>query len=240
MIEEFHKRYLAKATAMDFLSKFAGLTDGEIQLTVTPLEIERSDKKRRGVVLALIEAGYLESGDLGQRVYPVTLKAFEECGVEPYIGELNIGTRDKPLATWLSAEVMKQAITDLAAGSAVIEDCMRGKGKIVRSIVDARSDSDRAFDDFLFGNFGDVVCAVTEMSNTFAENLRFQFTGVTSKTLPSYLLNIVGEQEKEIQRLKRRNDALKVLCLHVDDVGGWDEFLSLARLEFVRSQAKSA
>lgn len=235
MIEEFHTRFLAKAVGMHYLSTFAGFTDAP--LTVAAERIERSAAKRRGVVVALVEEGYLDEPGAGTDEYRITQKAFEECGVEPYIGELNIGTRDKPLATWLSAGVMKQAILDLSEGKAVIEDCTRGRGKIVLSSADARSGEDREFEEFLFKNFGDLVAEITDMSDTFSENLRFTFSGVTADTAESYLEGLLAEQQKEIQRLKRRNDALVVLAHEIDAVGGWGEFVCRAKEIFLDQAA---
>jgi hypothetical protein len=240
MIEEFHERFLAKAFCMHALSKFAGYVKGYPTIQIE--RIEKNLSKRRGVVRALLDEGYLEVEDTAQGdIYTVTHKAFDETEEEPYIGALNIGSHEKPLATWLSAEVMKQAILDLASGNAVIQDCTRGRGKVVLSLRDARSQEEREFDDFLFGNFRSIVCTVTEMSNTFAENLRFQFTGVGAADGFDHLVGLLAEQRKEIQRLKRKNDALVVLESEVARLGGWSEFLKLARLQFLSEQsAKSA
>lgn len=229
MIEEFHLRYLAKQTAMDLLSKLAGFTPRDSILEVFGDAIEKSAYKRRYVVRGLIEQEYLEKPALGQTHYVVTNKAFSEWGQEPYDGELNIGTPNKPLATWLSAEMMKQAIDDLIGNKARIKDASQGDGKVVLSALDARTDAELFFDRHLAENLGELASDVTNMSRAFSECLKVPPNSLTAQNIESELDAIYKEHAKEIQRLARTNDAIVVLKQQVQETGGWPDFIQRAR-----------
>lgn len=229
MYTDFHERYLSKLTAMDMLSKFAGFTDQDKQLIVTGEALEKDPARRRSVVHSLIEAKYLEGTPMGQAGYIVTEKAFQGDALEPYIGELNIGTPDKPIATWLSGPMMKQAIEDLVQGKAKITKASNGRGLVVVSTVDARSEAEREFDVGLAANLGQLACDVTNMSRSFAECLKVPPNSLTSANIENEIYDLHKAQGKEIERLKRTNDALIVFLNEVDRIGGWEEFLRLAK-----------
>lgn len=229
MYTNFHERYLAKQTAMDMLSKFAGFTNSGQTLIVTGAQLEQDAGRRRSVVKSLIEANFIGAGALGDKKYFVTQKAFNECGVEPYIGELNIGTPDKPLATWLNGPMMKQAIEDLVAGTALITDASTGRGKVVVSTVDGRSEAERMFDVGLAENLGRIACSVTDMSKAFSECLKVPPNSITAGNIEEDILALHKENGKEIERLKRTNDAIVVFGYEVEKLGGWDEFIRLAK-----------
>ena len=229
MYTNFHERYLAKQTAMDMLSKFAGFTDRDQTLRVTGAQLENDAGRRRSVITSLVAEKFIEAGPLGDKTYFVTNKAFAECDQEPYIGELNIGTPDKPLATWLSGPMMKQAIADLIENKAVIGDASTGRGKVVVSTVDGRSEAERVFDVGLAENLGRVACAVTGMSKAFSECLKVPPNSLTSGNIEAEILALHKENGKEIERLKRTNDAIVVFLHEVEILGGWDEFIRLAK-----------
>ncbi len=229
MIDPFHLRYLAKQTAMDLLSKLAGFTPRDSILEVFGDAIERGAGKRRFVIQSLIAQEYLEKPALGQTHYVVTDKAFAECEQAPYDGELNIGTPSKPLATWLSAELMKMAIDDLVGNRACIKDASQGDGKVVLSLRDARSEEELFFDRHLAANLGELASDVTPMSKAFAECLKVPPNSLTAQNIAIELDVIYKENSKEIQRLARGNDAITALTQQVYETGGWAEFIKRAR-----------
>lgn len=229
MYTDFHERYLAKQTAMSMLSKFAGFTHADEILRVTGAQLEQDAGRRRSVIRSLIDEKFIEAGPLGDKSYAVTQKAFDACEWEPYIGELNIGTPDKPLATWLSGPMMKQAINDLVGGSAVIGDASTGRGKVVVSTVDGRSEAERMFDVGLAANLGQIACTVTGMSKSFSECLKVPPNSITAGNIAEEIVALHKEQGKEIERLKRTNDAIVVFLHEVELLGGWDEFVRLAK-----------
>lgn len=229
MYTDFHERYLAKIVAMDMLSKFAGYTNNDSLLTVTGAQLENDAGQRRSVIQSLIKDKFLDAGPPGQKFFVVAQKAFNECDLEPYVGELNIGTPDKPLATWISGPMMKQAIEDLVSGKAVIRSATKGRGKVVVSTVDSRSESERAFDVGLAENLGEIACTVTGMSKSFSECLKVPPNSITALGIGEEMLKLHSEQGKEIERLKRTNDAMVVFFHEVDQLGGWDEFIRLAK-----------
>lgn len=229
MYTDFHKRYLAKRTAMDMISKFAGFTDRDKQLVVTGEQLENDAGRRRSVIHSLIEAKYIEATPMGQGGYLVTDKAFSECDQEPYIGELNIGTPDKPIATWLSGPMMKKAIADIIENKATIKTASTGKGKVIVSITDSRSEAERAFDVGLAENLGQLAASITNMSSAFAECLKVPPNSITAANIENELYDLHKAQNKEIERLKRTNDALVVFLHEVSVLGGWKEFIRLAK-----------
>ncbi len=230
MFNESHTRYLAKQTAMHMLSKLAGFTPKDHQLVLAGDAIERDVGRRRSMLQQLVEHKYLETQALGQTLYVVTGRALDETGVETYTGELNIGTPAKPLATWLSAEMMKQAIDDLLSGDAKICDASRGSGKVVLSTFDARSDSEVSFDRNLAANLAEFADELTGMSTSFAECLRVPPNSLTATNIGAELATLYKDQKKEIQRLQRTNDAITVFVKHVEeDLGGWVEFIKLIK-----------
>ena len=232
---DFHTRFLAKASAMDVLAKLAGFVDSATPLTVTAERLERTASDRRAVVLSLIKDGYLESPPIGSHDFVVTQKAFTESEWEPYVGELSIGSLDKPLAIWLSGPIIKKAVMDLLDGSATVVDGSRG-GKVVVSTLDARGDDERVFDDWLAANLSEVVCAMTDVSSTIGECLKVPPKSVVSLAL---LESLRKDQDKEIQRLKRCNDAIAATIFQVEEMGGWDVFLAAARSEWKNRSAEN-
>jgi len=229
MIEPFHLRYLAKQTAMDLLSKLAGFTPRDSVLEVSGDAVENTSSRRRFVIQELVAQAYLERPSLGQTHYIVTNKAFAECEQAPYDGELNIGTPNKPLATWLSAEMMKQAIDDLVGNRAQIKDASQGDGKVVLSAMDARSDAELFFDRHLAANLAELASDVTNMSKAFAECLKVPPNSLTAQNIAVELDTIYKDNAKEIQRLARTNDAITALTQQVYETGGWAEFIQRAR-----------
>lgn len=228
MYSDFHERYLAKVVAMDMLSKLAGFTDRDQPVTLTSEQLEVCPVKRRSVIHSLTEQNFIEARVMGQTGYTITLKAFHECDQEPYIGELNIGTPDSPIATWLSGPMIKQAIADLVGGKSTIKDATNGRGKVVVSSIDARDEDQRFFDRHLSENLGAIACCVTDMSKAFSECLKVPPNSITSDNIGDELLKLHKEQAKEIERLKRTNDALIVFFCEVDELGGWGKFVELA------------
>lgn len=228
MYTAFHERYLAKVFAMDMLSKFAGFTNSDKALIVTGSQLEKDPGFRRGVVLSLIKGGFIKSVGMGGD-YNINQKAFDECDCENYVGELNIGTHAKPLATWLSGPVMKSAIEDLLQNKAVVQDSATGRGKVVVSTIDGRSSTEVAFDRYLSLNLGLIACSTTEMSTAVSECLKVPINSVTSDGIEAQLAELLTTNQKEVQRLKRTNDALRILFLEVSEQGGWDVFVNGAK-----------
>lgn len=229
MFQEFHTRYLAKQTAMDILSKLAGFTPKDKPLELAGSAIERDPGKRRNVINQLVDQKYIESMGLGQGYFLVTGKALEKYSQDPYEGELNIGTPSKPLATWLSVEIMKQAIEDLLSNKACITDSTKGSGKVVLSTMDARTDAELFFDRHLASYLGEFAIDFTNMSVSFAECLKVPPNSLTAQNIEAELSVMYKENSKEIQRLARTNDAITVFKQQVEETGGWDAFIQLAR-----------
>lgn len=234
MIEEFHIRLLGKAYGMDMLSKLAGFVPPESvhQAPVMMVDrVERDPAKRRGVLLSLLSEGYLEevSGDSVR----LTDKAFSEIETETWQGQLSIGNPSSPLATWLSGGIIKQALSNLLAGDAMIVD--GPAGKVVVSKKDGRSEKDRVFDEWFLANFRELARNVADMSEVVAQGITFRFTGGTSESAYKELLSIEAEQQKELERLRRSLDAITVFKMRLRRLGGWESFLELARLEHLSS-----
>ena len=232
MYTDFHERYLAKVVAMNLLSQLAGFRGTGLPIKLAGAQIENDPSKRRSVLISLTNENFIEARLLGETSYTITDKAFNNSEVQEYVGELNIGTPNSPFATWLSGPMMKQAIEDLISSKSVIKDSTTGKGKVVVSTIDGRSNDDVLFDRHLSMNLGDIACRLTEMSNSFSECLRVPPNSITSKDIASQLTQLHKENKKEIQRLKRTNDSLSVLFSEVDLTGGWDEFITKARDQF--------
>ena len=229
MYTDFHERFLSKQTAMDMLSKFAGFIDRDQALIVTGEQLEIDASRRRSVVHSLLENDFLEATPMGQDGYIVTNKAFADCDQAPYEGELNIGTPDKPLAKWLSGPMMKRAIADLVSNKAAIRDASTGRGKVVVSTFDARSEAERMFDVGLAENLGQIARTVTGMSVAFSECLKVPPNSLTAANIQDQICDLHNAQVKEIERLKRTNDAIVVFGYEVEKLGGWDEFIRLAK-----------
>jgi len=206
---------------MDFLAKASGFLNADMPLSMTADRIEKDPKARRSVIHSLIDEGYIKPNAIGENTYQVTLKAFNEEDMEPYIGELNIGSRDRPLATWLSGPMMKYAIEDLASGRAVIKHS--GKNTIIVKNEDARDPREVEFDRWLSVNIGFLACELTDMSKSFSECLKLpEFSGEI--VLEETLAKIMTDHNKEIERLKRTNDAIVTFANHVERIGGWGAF----------------
>lgn len=236
MIENFHLNFLARSYAMDQMSKFAGLTPEKNELSLTSIRLERSPEKRRSVVLALLSGGYLGERAMGEKGYPVTNKALSEVDPEAYEGTLNVGTTKKPLACWLSAGILKQALIDLTSGASIISDTLIPHTKVVVSAVDCRTKEEVDFSEFLLGNFQQIVLALTDMSDQAAKNLRFDFGARRSpESLPDFFEEITKSNQEEIQRMKRQNDVIVVLADQISEAGGFRTFLDSAKELYTES-----
>jgi hypothetical protein len=237
--QDFHPRFLAKAAAMHKLSILAGFTPMDRELLITADRLERNASTRRAVVHSLLQDKYLEATPMGQKGYIVTDKALDETMPEPYVGEVIIGSPAKPVATHLSAPLMKQVLIDLYAGNATVVDSTSREGsKSVISSMDARTSEEKAFGQYLYENFPAVVCKVTNMSEAVAVHLRLPFGNLDTKHIGGLMAEIYEQNLSEIQRLKRLNDAMMALHAHAETMGGWAGFIEEARglYESERSQ----
>ena len=229
MPNSHHLYHLSKIFAMSALSRLAGYSPREDLPTTSADAIERDSWSRRHIINDLVLGKYIETTGLGQKHYIVTGRAFDECEVEPYEGELNIGTPRNPLATWLSPGIMKQALEDLAGNKARIKEASRGDGKVVLSFLDARSEAEHFFDRTLAENLGELAEEFTGMSKSFAECLRLPPDSLTAMNIESEISEIFKMNAKEVQRLSRTNDALTVLTDRVQASGGWNEFMNWSK-----------
>ena len=224
MIEDFHKRYLTKHFALHEMSVFAGFRDGDEACLVTPHQVERSPDLRLGAIRDLLDGGYII--DVGDDDYEVTPKAYDESPMEEYIGKLRVGSGNKPLAVWLSGPVLKAALEDLEVGDALIKEDGKG-GKFVVAMVDDRTEFQIDADEYLYDNFREVCETLTDLSKVTLENLALgemaSFVG-----LDKHVAELMDEHAKEIERRKRKYDALSALSYMIENGrhGSWEAFIA--------------